>query len=75
MALGIAIVQERRGGEQLDIVSLGGGRAWREDFSTQAGIVEFAERLTADVQPGPALHELMQGNQLDVDLASQLSLS
>lgn len=71
-ALGLCIAQERRGGgTPIDVVTVAGDSAWREDLTSRQGIERFYERLHPDVHPAEALTDLMQHRSLDLDLDSQ----
>lgn len=71
-ALGLCIAHERRGGgTPIDVVTVAGDSAWREDLTSRQGIERFYERLHPDVHPAEALTDLMQHRSLDLDLDSQ----
>lgn len=70
-ALGLCIAQERRGGEQVDVVTVAGESAWLEDVTTRAGLMRFYERLLADVHPGRALMDIVNRNNLGLDMTNQ----
>lgn len=69
--LGSCIAQERKGGEKIDVVTVGGENSWREDFTSRDGIERFYQRLVADAHPAQAIMNLATDQSSDLNLDSQ----
>ncbi len=70
-ALGLSIAVERRGDDQLDIVTVAGDSAWIEELNHRAGLMRFYERLLTDIHPGHAIMDLVNRKNLELDFTNQ----
>ncbi len=60
LALAVAASEERRGGTELEIMTVAGNEVWAEELSSRAGLLRQLERIEPAIHPGEAILNLLR---------------